>query len=285
MSSSQVAQDFTARSMDFCERARQLGLGDVSTYYWYHTIDLGGGLVTPGIYDYRPTLPAFRFPEDMRGMAVLDVGSATGFFAFEFERRGARVLSVELPSLDYLDRLPWQSLEQTVEKIQHMLSSSGPEPRGVRLSPQELYWRLLEGPFEFCRKRLQSKVERCFATVYDLAEALRGRQFDLIFLGDILVHTLYPLRALAAVAPLCRGQLVLAQVLPESLEPLPAMLYVGGENPDQDDISWWWPNKTCFLEMLRKIGFRQAEVVGHYTGVLQHNGHLFDRRSILHALK
>ena len=287
MTSPPVAQDFTARSLEFCKRARQLGLGDVSTYYWYHTIDLGEGLVTPGIYDYRPTLPAFRFPEDMRGMTVLDVGSATGFFAFEFEKRGAQVLSVELPSLEHLDRLPWQSVEQMVEKIEHMLSSNGPGPHdaGRPLSPQELYFRLLEGPFEFCRKRLHSKVERCFATVYDLAEVLKGRQFDLVFLGDILVHTLYPLRALAAVAPLCRGKLVLAQVLPESLGPLPAMLYVGGEEPDQDEISWWWPNKTCFQQMLRKTGFRQVEEVGHHSGVLQHNGHPFDARSILHALK
>ena len=44
--------------------------------------------VTPGLYDYRATLDNFHFPENMEGMTVLDVGSATGFFAFEFERRG-----------------------------------------------------------------------------------------------------------------------------------------------------------------------------------------------------
>jgi len=37
------------------------------------------------VYDFRQSLPCFQFPEDMRGMRVLDVGSATGFFAFEFE--------------------------------------------------------------------------------------------------------------------------------------------------------------------------------------------------------
>src|SRR3990170_7920795 len=123
MTSPPVAQDFTARSLEFCERARQVGLGDVSTYYWYHTIDLGEGLVSPGIYDYRPTLHVFRFPEDMRGMTVLDVGSATGFFAFEFEKRGAQVLSVELPSLEALDRFPGQTTEQVVGKIGRMLAS------------------------------------------------------------------------------------------------------------------------------------------------------------------
>jgi len=43
--------------------------------------------------------PGFPFARGMRGMRVLDVGSATGLLAFEFEKRGASVVSVELPSL------------------------------------------------------------------------------------------------------------------------------------------------------------------------------------------
>ena len=100
------AERFFERSREFTERATAMGLADADRYYWYHTVDLGDGLVTPGMYDYRETIASFGFPEDMTGMTVLDVGSATGFFAFEFERRGARVVSVELPSLRDLDRFP-----------------------------------------------------------------------------------------------------------------------------------------------------------------------------------
>jgi hypothetical protein len=81
--------DFLEQTRRFTERAAQLGLAHADRYYWYHTIDLGDGLITPGMYDYRETISSFQFSEDMRGMTVLDVGSATGFFAFEFERRGA----------------------------------------------------------------------------------------------------------------------------------------------------------------------------------------------------
>ena len=66
----------------------------------------------------RPNWPSFEFPDDMSGMDVLDIGSATGFFAFAFEKRGARVTSVELPSLSALDRFPGQSVEQSIEKIE-----------------------------------------------------------------------------------------------------------------------------------------------------------------------
>lgn len=57
---------------------------------WYHTIDLGDGIVTPGMFDHREYLDEYGLPADLSGQRVLDVGTANGFFAFEMERRGAR---------------------------------------------------------------------------------------------------------------------------------------------------------------------------------------------------
>jgi hypothetical protein len=84
---------------------------------WYHTIDLGNGLVTPGTYDNRKDLPRFQFPEDMSGMTVLDIGSATGYFAFEFERRGANIISVELPSIADWDMLLGEEKERHSQNL------------------------------------------------------------------------------------------------------------------------------------------------------------------------
>jgi tRNA (mo5U34)-methyltransferase len=294
---SNMIDEYLAHQKNFQETARRLGFDEAATFFWYHTIDLGDGLITPGIYDYRDTVGAFRFPESMRGMTVLDVGSATGFFAFEFEKRGARVISVELPSLEDLDRFPGQTTEQLLAKIERMLLPSLPDgkpatevsgsPQDRRLSKDELYFRLLEGPFRFCHTRLQSKVERCFSAVYDLsAERLGVTGFDLIYLGDILLHTFYPWKALAAVAPLCKsgGLLVLSQVMPEEFGSTPVMHYVGGDDPQGDDISWWWPNKPCFEQLLKKMGFRTVEEVGRSRGALRSTAYPFDR-TILHAAK
>jgi len=93
----EAAEEHLALTRAFDTRAQELSLSGISGYYWYHTIDLGDGLVTPGLYDYRDTIGAFGFPNNMRGTRVLDVGSATGFFAFEFKRRDASVMSVECP--------------------------------------------------------------------------------------------------------------------------------------------------------------------------------------------
>jgi tRNA (mo5U34)-methyltransferase len=284
----QFATDFLKAVDEFNQRAVSLGLAEAEKYYWYHTIDLPHGLVTPGLYDFRETVPAFQFPGDMSGATVLDVGSATGFFAFEFERRGARVVSVELPSLQALDRFPGQSSEQAIGKIGQMIA-----PRNVTgldgyvkpYTADELYLYLLEGPFQFCRRLLGSKVERCYASVYDLSPALLGASaFDYVFLGDILVHTLNPLQALAAVAPLCRKTLILSQVMPEVAGGKPAMLYVGGDEPASDEVSWWWPNQPCLVQLLKKLGFRDVVEVGINAGRLRPSGFAFER-PILHAVR
>ena len=283
------AVQFLDETRIFADRVHELGLRDVSRFYWYHTVDLGGGLITPGLHDYRESVRDFQFPEDMRGMTVLDVGSATGFFAFEFERRGARVVSTELSSLNEIDRFPGQSLESSLGKIERMIFPDGHDLDCLRRgdSERELYRCLLDGPFHFCKERLKSRVERCQSTIYDLTaeKAVVPQGFDLVFVGDVLLHSLYPLKALAAIAPLCRGTLVLAQMLPDSIpDDPPAMAYVGGGDPEEDHISWWLPNKSCLSEMLTKLGFATVEHVGWHSGLLRPAGYPFNR-AIFHARK
>src|SRR5437870_7721511 len=68
---------------------------------WWHTIDLGGGVITPGASDNLKTLPKLGLPERLDGKAVLDIGAWDGFYSFEAERRGAaRVLATDSFSWD-----------------------------------------------------------------------------------------------------------------------------------------------------------------------------------------
>src|SRR5262245_45907794 len=268
-----LRQEHVQMAAAFNQRALELGYGNLSDFFWYHTVDLGDGLITPGTYDYRFHLDQFRFPEDMRGMNVLDVGSGTGFFAFEFERRGAEVVSVDLPSMAELDRFPGETLAQTILKVdgmmrEHALLNENQKKEIFGIDAlKELHRTHLDGPFKFCHTRLKSKVKRCYSTIYELSPSKLGSSdFDLVFLGDVLLHTINPLQALAAVATLCRGTLIVSQVLAETSESRPLMLYVGGDQPGKDEVSWWWPNQSCFEQMLRKLGFREAALVGYHSG-------------------
>ena len=69
---------------------------EVAAITWWHTIDLGKGIVTPGLDPTPARLPEIRLAEDLAGLSVLDVGAWDGFFSFEAERRGAkRVLATD----------------------------------------------------------------------------------------------------------------------------------------------------------------------------------------------
>ena len=42
----------------------------VSQYDWYHRIDLGHGIITPGEYDLEPLLPHYGIPDSLEGKDV-----------------------------------------------------------------------------------------------------------------------------------------------------------------------------------------------------------------------
>jgi len=275
---------YRAARATFLQRVEQEGLDpDASRFLWYHTIDLGGGLVTPGLFDYRGEWAQFGLPEEFQGQTVLDAGPANGFFSFEFARRGAKTSCVELPSLRALDRFPGQSVEQSLAKIERMMqTSAGDEP----LSEEALYRLLLEGPYRFCERRLALEIERRYLSIYDVSPASlgAGEGFDWVFAGDVFVHMLYPLKALAALASVCRGTLVIVERCPGSPTDPPAMVYMGGADPAEDEVNWWLMNRSCLEQVLRKLGFRAVREVGRHTAVVQSTGFEVER-TVLHAIR
>jgi tRNA (mo5U34)-methyltransferase len=65
---------------------------------WWHSIDLGGGRITPGVHSQPELLDNFnRFvlPGNLQGKRVLDIGCWDGFYAFEAEKRGADVVALD----------------------------------------------------------------------------------------------------------------------------------------------------------------------------------------------
>lgn len=50
----------------------------VAAIKWFHTIDLGNGLVTPGVDDTPDKLRRLRLPVSFAGQSVLDIGAWDG---------------------------------------------------------------------------------------------------------------------------------------------------------------------------------------------------------------
>jgi SAM-dependent methyltransferase len=254
----------------------QFDMPGLNKFFWYHAVDLDDGMVTPGDYDYRQSMDAFHFPDDMRGMKVLDIGSATGFFAFEFERRGADVYSVELPSL-----LDWDMIVGERDRILKGLMRDHDAS-----SLEDATWRHLHGPFEFCHERRKSSVKRVLSTIYDLGPALfDGQTFDVVYLGDILLHLFSPLKALNVVAPLCKYKMIVAGDFADwgGID-APLFRFAGLVNQKGDARSWWSISRCGLEQMLRRVGFRDVVDVGRYSGVHRRAWARYDRL-VMHATK
>lgn len=231
------------------ETERRALLELVPQIEWYHSIDLGDGIVTPGEYDHRPHLSRYGFPADMRGLKVLDVGRASGFFSFEFERRGADVLSVELPSPFEKDIVGGALVKQMIEGGREQRSQVEGDEHGMRRD------------FHTAHKLLGSRVRSLYRRIYDISqEATNGETFDLAFCGSILNHLANPIAALMAVRSVTRGTIVVANPYePERRQSNPVARLVGRDT--RSLTTWWIPTIACMDEMLNASGFTGVRLI------------------------
>lgn len=209
----------------------------VQALEWYHTIDLGNGIVTPGHYDHRPYLKYYKLPEDLEGKSVIDIGAASGFFSFEFERRGASVVATDLPQWFDHDFGPNYHADKTTETGNTYLHQ----------------------PFEVAHEALGSKVKRKPINVYDLSPRTVG-MFDLAFCGSLLLHLTDPVKALWKIASVTRDLAIIATVIEPQDRENPTATFVGHHRGD----AWWFPTRACLELMAVTAGFIGIEWISEF---------------------
>lgn len=204
---------------------------------WYHCIDLGDGVVTPGAFDISSQLQHYHLPGDLSGQRVLDIGTKDGFFAFEFERRGAdEVVALDVETYAELDWPP------------RLLDS---------LDPDWLAGKMGAG-FEVAHEILGSRVIRHTENVYQIGPDTIG-EFDFVFSGSYLLHLMNPQLALANTRRVTRGRaLIVDQFNP--WVPREFMYFAGAEA----DLCWWHFSIEALEKMILNAGFSQVTVLDRF---------------------
>ena len=200
---------------------------------WYHTMELAPGVVTRGFFDHRPILAQLPLPASLAGLRCLDVATFDGFWAFEMERRGA----AEVVGVDILDPLGWDW------------------PVGSDAAVIDALERRKEGGagFRIAARALGSRVEHRHSSVYALDPAEHG-EFDLVFIGSLLMHLRDPVRALERVRSVCRGRLVLM----DNIDLFQSLLFPRSPLARLDGRGrpWWWkPNVAGLRREVEAAGF------------------------------
>lgn len=212
----------------------------VARFDWYHTIDLGGGIVTPGIYDLRPYLDRFGVPARADGKTVLDVGPGNGFFSFVFEERGARVTTAELPSWTAHDASPvLQAFYRT-------------RPLSDRQTN-------IHGAIALAAEARGSRIERRFCNVYDIGPETTGVA-DIVFCASVLLHLTDPLRALYRIFSVTREVAIISTAIYPEPSGEARALFEGTATGH----TFWLPNRTCLQQMARAAGFTRVEWVATF---------------------
>ena len=194
---------------------------------WFHQMDLGNGIVTPGRTsqeDLRLVADAF-FDRPLEGKTVLDIGCYDGFFSFEAKRRGAaRVLAT--------DYFMWRQDARCREA------------------------------FEIARSTIAPEVEDATIDLSDITVESVG-QFDLVIFSGVFYHLRHPLLVLEQIAGLAAETLVLETYLDATNVDRPAMVFYPTTELNGDPTNWWGPNSACVIAMLRDVGFATVNYRPH----------------------
>jgi tRNA (mo5U34)-methyltransferase len=162
---------------------------EVDRYPWYHTLELGNGVKTKGMFDHAPVLQNYPIPDDLTGKRCLDVATMDGYWAFEMERRGAA--SVTALDLEDPDQLDW--------------------PASLRPDHDRTMDETKETRFNLAKTALGSNVERVLLSAYDLSPELG--MFDFVFCGDLLLHLKDPITPVENIRSVCTESAVIANVI------------------------------------------------------------------------
>jgi tRNA (mo5U34)-methyltransferase len=206
--------------------------------FWYHKIDLGQGVITPGL-NFDPLWNMIRETRndiDYRGKKVLDIASFDGMWAFEAEKLGAELVVAT-----------------------------------------DCYYETYKN-FLFCKEILGSNVIPYYnISPYDLWSRMDvflqenwgdqkpyDRLFDVVQHLGLLYHLRDPMLSLSQARSVIRtGGYLLIETAAVINEEASFMLF-NGVPPDkqriyEDTTTWWAPTLSCLKEMLKASLFEPVE--------------------------
>src|SRR5262245_28664600 len=205
---------------------------------WYHTMDLPEIGTVHGDWDLRGRFDSYTGNVPLTGRTVLDVGTASGFLAFEAEKRGATVYSFDADA-----------------------------PERIQLIPQsprdDAYFWGMRNSYRLAHHLLNSKVTPLYGDIYHMSQI--APPCDVVIVGQILVHLRDPIGAIQQAATLAKDHLIITESTfnPPARNRLwrrfarwkyefaPISYFLGAHI----SYAWWNLSVPVYTNILTKLGF------------------------------
>ena len=211
-----------------------LTIATMNAMPWWHKINLGDGVVTPGLAQHTVEHASIYFgmPEDLTGKRVIDIGCSDGMFSFEAERRGAN----EVLAID------------TSRPEDKCFGKAHSWPAGIN----------------FCKNVLDSEVE---VRDQDFRDLPLGEQWDVVLFYCVLYHLKDPIGALQKLEQITNpgGVCLIETAYSKSPDGAPTWEYRPGHHGDS--TNQWYCSLTGLQTALKAVGFAKAEMVGHWDAL------------------
>ena len=251
--------------------------------FWWHSIELPDGTVTPGeksLDQLHGEWERMRLPP-LAGLNVLDIGAWDGWFSFRAEREGAsRVVA--------LDSFTWSLDFSRADEYWTYVARCEAAGETPDLWGPGCDWWDAEGlpgkrGFDTARRTLCSRVEDVVAdfTTCDVAEL---GTFDVVLCLGVLYHLQDLLPAAERLRAVTR-QLAVIETAAIGLEaPTDEALFefLPGHDVNHDPTNWWIPTECGVHGLLRAAGFGSVETVGT-DAVTERRPGVTDLRMTIHA--
>lgn len=254
--------------------------------FWFHSIELGHGLVTNGqksLETLGNELRQMSLPS-LTGKTVLDIGAWDGFFSFAAETLGAsRVMA--------LDHYVWSMNLSKQQEYWRNCKQQNIVPSQYHLVPGHWSPGTLPGKlgFDTAHRIRNSKVEQYVGDFMKM-DPIEIGMYDVVFFLGVLYHLEDPLRGLRRLSMYTRELAIIetAAVYVDKHENDSLLEFYGSNELCGDVSNWFAPNLRALEKMCLAAGFKKVVPVSAYPppiGDQQNPVSMRQYRLTLHAYK
>jgi len=211
---------------------------------FYHSMTFPDGSEVTGVWDLRTCFSDYIGGINLHGKTVLDVGTASGFVAFQCEKRGAMVTAHDMKSNSSAPHVPFAS-SPYYNKYDDWL-------RDIDVSLARMH-----NGFWYAHDKFDSRVKVIHAPLSSLPRLIPPH--DIVIAGAVIEHVSDPISAIGHLSKLAKETLVLASTPVIEAEDL-LMKAITTLNEPQYDYTWFAMSTGLLRRVLENVEFRVTKI-------------------------
>ena len=231
---------------------------------FYHSMDFPDGESVSGEWDIRGNFAKYIGGYDIKGKTVFDVGTASGFLAFEAEKAGGIVTATDAYAYTELERLPFRQLLHHRER--------------TTWAKQNDKWLVMyKNGFWYAWHKNKSAVKVIYAPLERLP--YWGQKFDVVLAGAIFEHLANPVVVLDNLAGMAKEAVIIAFTLVADTDAQILETANDWSNPEEShSLTWWTASRGLYNRVFDNLGF---DVTYVNDARAKHNGVEAERPTII----